>query len=363
LAGALANYQQTGGVDAANGEIARYDYITLSSAPIIEIGPSKGPYAGDSKAVRVAVQSSKALPFSSLFLRTPPTITAEATAAAVDYGNYCVVSLEKTAATGITFQGSASIDLGCGVVTNSQGSSAVSAGGASSIHASPVAAVGGIPGSGSYASGTELRPYTSAQADPYAALPLPNPPSGCNKQLSVAPTKTAFVDNPTGVACYSNIDIKGDVTFSPGVYYIDGGQFSAGSQSVISGDGVTFILTSSTAAVNPSSVATMDINGGATIDLTAPGTGTYAGILFYQDRRASAGTTNTMNGNSNSSLQGALYFPSQQLLFNGTSGMSTNCLQLVARNITFVGNTSISNVCPSDSGTPKITGVHIRLVH
>jgi hypothetical protein len=252
--------------------------------------------------------------------------------------------------------------MGCGVATNSQGSTAISAGGSSSISASPIAAVGGVPASSSYASGTVLQPYSSAQADPYSGLPAPVVPSPCNKSVSVSPSQTTTIKNPTGVACFTDINIKGTATFDPGVYYIDAGTFTAGSQSIISGDGVTFILTSSTASTNPSSVATLTVNGGATINLTAPGSGTYSGVLFYQDRLAASGTINKMNGNASSLIQGSLYFPSQTLQFNGTSGMNTNCLQLVAKDITFIGNTSISNVCPSNAGTPTITGVHIRLV-
>jgi Flp pilus assembly protein TadG len=362
LAGALANYQGASATDAANGEIARYDYIALTAAPVIEVPPSKGPHAGDASAVRVAVQASKALPFSSFFLKTPPVIVGQATAAAIGFGTYCVVSLENTTATGITFQGNASVNLGCGMVTNSQGSTAVSAGGSSSISASPVAAVGGIPPSGNYASGTTLQPYSIAQADPFRDLPTPVLPSGGCSALNVQPNRTANITNPTGVACFSNIDIKGAAHFDPGVYYVDGGTFSAGSQANISGEGVTFILTSKNATNNPGSVATVKINGGATIDLTAPGSGPYSGVLFYQDRRASNGATNLINGNSSSRLQGAFYFASQTVEFNGTAGMNTNCLQLVAKNVVFTGNSTISNVCPSDSGTPTISGVHIRLV-
>ena len=362
LAGALANYQGYNGTEAATTEIQRYNYITLSAAPIVEIGPSTGAYAGDPKAVRVVVKSSKTLPFSKLFLQTSPTIVGEATAAAIGYGNYCVVSLEKTTATGVSFQGSASLNMGCGVVTNSQGSTAVDAGGSSTIVASPIAAVGGIPASGNYASGTVLQPYSSAQADPFGTLPTPTVPGGCNTPLNVQPNQTQNVTNSTGVRCFSHIDIKGTAHFDPGVYYIDGGDFSAGAQANISGSGVTFVLTSSTAATNGSSVATLDFNGGATLDLTAPGSGTYAGVLFYQDRRATSGTTNFLTGNSSSLIQGAVYFPSQTLQFTGNSGMNTNCMKLVARNLVFTGNSTISNVCPSDSGTPTITGVHIRLV-
>ncbi|MDE2303609.1 MAG: hypothetical protein KGK11_13730, partial [Sphingomonadales bacterium] len=180
--------------------------------------------------------------------------------------------------------------------------------------------------------------------------------------LQVQPNRTAHVTNPTGTACFSGMDIKGTVTFDPGVYYINGGSFNAGAQANISGSGVTFILTSNNAGSNGSSVATINMNGGAQVNLTAPSSGTYSGILFYQDRRASAGVTNSVSGNSSSLLQGAIYTPKQNLQFTGNTGMNSNCLQLVAVDVTFTGNSTISNVCPSNSGTKAISGVHIRLV-
>ncbi|MDE2301027.1 MAG: Tad domain-containing protein, partial [Sphingomonadales bacterium] len=228
IAGAQANYLGASGTDAATTELHRYNYITLTKTPTIEVGPTSGPYAGNSLAVRVVVQSSRSLPFSSIFLTNAPVIIAQATAAATNLGTYCVVSLENTTATGITFQGSASANLGCGIATNSQGTSAVYAGGASTVNASPVAAVGAIPASSSYASGTTLQPYSSPQADPFASLPPPVVPSGCNSPLQVQPNRTAHVTNPTGTACFSGMDIKGTVTFDPGVYYINGGSFNAG---------------------------------------------------------------------------------------------------------------------------------------
>jgi len=48
--------------------------------------------------------------------------------------------------------------------------------------------------------------------------------------------------------------------------------------------------------------------------------------------------------------------------FNGTAGMSTNCLQLVARRVYYSGNMHISNVCPSDSGSGAFDGKRVRLV-
>ena len=69
-----------------------------------------------------------------------------------------------------------------------------------------------------------------------------------------------------------------------------------------------------------------------------------------------------MNGNATSFLQGSLYFPSQQVTFNGTAGMSTQCFQLVARRVLYSGTMNISNTCPADSGAHDFTGKKVRLV-
>jgi len=104
------------------------------------------------------------------------------------------------------------------------------------------------------------------------------------------------------------------------------------------------------------------INGGAELNLSGPTSGTYAGVLFYQDRRASNSDGNRINGNANSSFQGAFYFPSQGLDFNGTSGMQTECVQIAARRVTFIGNSTIVNQCPPNSGAGAFSGLRVFLV-
>lgn len=357
LAGAYAVAQGFSASDSATTDISRMALVTLTGSPVIENAPTTGAYAGNSNAVRVVLQTSQELPFSKLLGVRAPTISGEATAAVVSNGTYCLVSLENTTAVGITISGSASVNLGCGMATNSRASNAVTAGGSSSILATPVAAVGGLQSSSNYVSPTTLMPYSVPQADPYAALPTPSP-TGCTNKVSVNPQGSSTIDP----GCYRGFDIKGTLNLNPGTYYVDGSSFSVGSQAVLNGTGVTIILTSTTAATNPSSIATVDINGGATLNLSAPTSGTYSGVLFYQDRRAQDSSgTNKVNGNASSFFQGGFYFPSQELQFTGTSGMSTKCIQMVSRRVTFIGNSSITNECPT--GGPKaFTGTRVRLV-
>ncbi|KFG88593.1 hypothetical protein BV98_003779 [Sphingobium herbicidovorans NBRC 16415] len=356
LAGAYAVAQGFSASDSATADISRLSLVALSQTPTIENAPTTGVGAGNAKAVRVVLQTSSELPFSKILGVPTPVISGEATAAVVSEGDYCVVSLESTSTVGVTLQGNASVDLGCGIITNSRAASAVYAGGSSTVKATPVAAVGGLQASSNFVSPTTLQPYTVPQSDPYAALPVPSP-SSCQGKLSVNPQGTAS----KGPGCYKGFDIKGTLNLDPGVYYIDGGSFNIGSQAVINGTGVTIILTSSNAATNPSQIATVDINGGATLNLSAPTTGTYSGVLFYQDRRALDSGENKINGNASSSFQGAFYFPSQAMSFSGTSGMTTNCVKMVGRRVTFIGNSSIVNQC-ENTGVNEITGTMVRLI-
>lgn len=329
--------------------------------------PASGTYASDPYAVEVTLSVRKKLGFSSLFMSEPPTVTAKAIATVVAYGKYCVISLENTTETGLEFTGNANVDLGCGMATNSIGPLAVDAGGSSSIYASPISAVGGISESGNFASGTTLQPYSMKQKDPFADVDPISPSGACNPNLVVNVNAATNISVPGGAsyACYNGMNINGTLRLAPGIYVIDGGDFRVGGQAKISCNGCTIILTNRSSGASPQ-IGRVDIQGSPDINMTATTSGEYAGILFYQDRRAQDSTgenyVNHINGSSQSSFQGAFYFPSQQVFFNGTAGMDTECVQLVGRRVNFSGTTEISNTCPANSGALSFDGSMIRLV-
>ncbi|WP_176596162.1 MULTISPECIES: pilus assembly protein TadG-related protein [Sphingobium] len=361
LAGAYAVAQGFSASDSATSDISRLSLVTLTQTPTIENAPTAGSYAGNSKAVRVLLQTSAELPFSKILGVRTPVIYGEATAAVVGSGDYCVVTLEKTTAVGITLQGNATVNLGCGMATNSRASNAVTAGGSSTITATPVAAVGGLTSSSNYVSPTTLMPYSIPVQDPYASLPTPTASdlSGCNGNANVQPNNSKSITP----GCFKNFDVKGTLNMAPGTYFIDSTTFDIGSQAVVNGTDVTIILTSGNATNNPGSISTVNINGGATLNLTAPTdtTNPYHGVLFYQDRRALDSGTNTINGNASSVLQGAFYFPGQAMAFSGTSGMTTTCVKMVSKRVTFIGNSNIVNQC-DNKGVDKIVATLVRLV-
>lgn len=356
LAGAFALSQEKNIAATVTADLARNRSFAFAITPVIENAPTAGAYAGNTRAVRVALASDKRFPFLSLFMGTQ-RISVEASAAVVGLGEHCALALDTGNVSGVTAWGSTTLDLNCGIMSNSISANSVIAGGSSTVKASPVAAVGGVPDSSNYASGTERFPYSVPQADPFAGLPLPAIGSG-NSSGDVKSNQTKSLSPGT----YAGMNIQGTANLSPGIYYIDGGTLKINAQAVVNGTGVVFVLTSKNAASSPSTIAVADFNGGATLNLTAPTTGTYAGVLFYQDRRALDSGANKINGNSSSKLQGAIYFPKQEVQFTGNSGMNINCIKLVAKRLDFTGNSKITNVCPANSGVAQILGTKVKLV-
>lgn len=313
--------------------------------------------------VKVKLALQKRLGFSSIFLASAPTITTEATAATVATGVYCVVSLVGNSTTGIRATGNGNINLGCGMITNSTSLTAAIATGSAAVNATPVAAVGDIQDSDNWG-GADLLPFTVKQADPYETVNPPtfSPCKGNANKISINPGNTVDRSADTGVQCVSDINVNGTLKLGSATYVIDGGNFSAGAQANISCTGCTIILTNSDGGTP--TIGQADINGGAQLNMSAPTSGTYDGLLFYQDRRAATGSTivNKINGNSSSLMSGAFYFPNQQLQINGTAGLNFSCAQFVSYIIEFAGNGSINNTCAAGYGDNEIMGRHVRLV-
>jgi hypothetical protein len=361
LAGAYARAQQKPVVPSVERSLQYNNNVSLTSTTIEPI-PSTGPYANNPNAIRIVLRSQRALPFLSFFLNTPPSVSAEATAALVYQGQYCMISLEDANATGVTFSGNTTSNFGCGVVSNSRSASAVTANGSAVVTASPVAAVGGVPASAAYVQPTVLLPYSLPQADPYAHLPNPAPTNCSNQKLNVQPN--AVVSDIAPGSCFSGWDIKGTLNLAPGTYYVRGDTLGVNATGVVTGNGVTIVLTSATPS-SGTGFATVDIHGNAQINLSAPTTSSgqpFPGLILYQDRRAPAGVNNFINGNSSSSYEGGIYFPRQNLTFNGNTGMETRCLQLVGRRITFTGNSRVQNECTTAGGARAFDASWVRLV-
>ena len=311
--------------------------------------PTQGKYAGNSQAIEVIVSAPEQTYFSKLYLSSTPIGAARAVALRGVGGSSCVLALDGSASGAVSAQGSTQVDLaGCNLQVDSSSSSAVSLGGNSALTADALSVDGGYTVGSSATLSVPIidSPGAPAVSDPYAGVSIPAY-SGCDhNNYRVNSVETL----QPGVYCKGlTFDSNAVATLSPGVYIIDRGSFTVNGGAVVTGTGVTIILTSSTG----SNYATVTVNGSSTITLSAPTSGDTAGLVFYEDRNAPSSATATLNGGANQSFTGALYFPSTNLTYSGNSS-STTCTQLVADTVTFTGNSTINSSC-AGTGVTTIT--------
>jgi len=152
---------------------------------------------------------------------------------------------------------------------------------------------------------------------------------------------------------YGGISITGNanVTFNPGTYILAGGGLSVTGNSTLTGTGVTFYNSYS----KNYSYAPINLTGNETAKLSAPPSGSLAGMLFFQDRSIASGSAgSTIVGNSSSTFDGAVYFSTTSVKYTGNSSGSGYTF-LIADSITMTGNTSMTigtNYSSLSAGSP-----------
>lgn len=318
--------------------------------------PSTGPYTGDDDAVEVIL--TKAIPrlFSAIFSDAPVNMRARAVALVSLGSNACVLALAPTASAALSIAGSASVTLnGCDAASNSMASDSLSMSGSGSLSARCASAVGGavVNTRINLAECDAVHEYAPVTPDPYRNVSEPTIPGSCDsntKNLGNPNTSTTVTPGPTLVSgtpvfrfC-SGVTIKGNVTFKPGLYIISGGDFDANSGAQINGAGVTFLITS------PNKI---NLNGHAALNLSAPTSGAFAGILFFGSRSAT-NIVHKVNGTAGSVIQGAIYAPTASVETSGNSSTGGGgCTQIVAYKISFTGNSGLGSDC-SSAGTRDI---------
>lgn len=323
------------------------------------IPPLSGNYVGQD-AVEVTIRQKIPTFVSHIFM--DKDVYATVTSVVVLGGQNspaCVLSLAG-GGTGISVGGTVDVGLvGCGLHSNSNSSTAVNAFGNVHVEAACVSATGGVAFSGSASYDLEECPSPRSNQpeinDPYADLDVP---SGVDSMACSAVTysgngnntSVSFPDPAGGVTrlCGGTISLSGTTTLQPGTYVFDGTDISFGSHAELHGTDVTLIF------MNDGEITS--INGNNTIDLEAPKTGDYAGIVMYGDRDTMSSDTWDFNGNADISLTGVIYLPTLDVDYGGGAGTNaTQCTQLVAARVNFIGNSGFNSNCEG-WGTRDIVG-------
>jgi hypothetical protein len=293
--------------------------------------------------------------FSAVLGYLSGMVSAKATAVILPGSNYgCIYVLDPLASDSLDVSGTTQVTAPCGVYVDSNSPTALQVKGANAtLNASPgsINVVGNDTGSNGAISPNAMV-NSSYVSDPLANVSAPSW-TGCDHATQVNIAGGIVALSP-GVYC-GGIAISGisTVTFTPGTYILNGGGLTiSGSNTIVTGAGVTFYNTADAAHT----FAPFNITGGTTLDLAAPLTGSLANVLFFQDRAITSSSTNTIAGGSTSVFTGVLYFKNSPVLFSGNS-VSSN-VSIVADKVTFTG---ASRIIGSASGGSSYNGASGRV--
>ena len=315
----------TNGYDANGGDVL-----------IFRHPPQSGVATGDMSAVEVIIQRSASTFFSRLFMPSTVNVSARAVAR-FDVDDTCVWSLNPAMRGSVTVTGTAQVQLGCGILVNSDDPEALSQSGSSCLTASTLKVAGGA-----FGDCLNPTPLTGAHqiADPLAYLAKPSYIEGnCDHNNKIVVNSGESVTLSPGVYCNDiSIVSDGNVTFLPGQYILDSAGMNIGAQATVTGTDVSFYLSE-----NNHNNDNISIAGGASVQLSAPTVGDMAGVLFYQDRNSSSSITHSLTGGATMELDGILYFPNNDVTFTGGSSLSLSSSMLVADSITFTGNSFVGD--------------------
>ena len=310
---------------------------------VVNHPPVTGPHTGQANYVEVLVTSEQRNYFMTVLGRQKTTVTARAVATLVGAGGPapgCIYTLGPPGlGVGVDVVGTPTLQATtCGIEDNGN---FTTSGAKLNVNAGTIGVVGLDTNNGGGTVTCSVNPSQCpvngipAVGDPLSYLNSNPPCTSCNGggKLDVKGTQTV------SPGTYSSITVNAgaNATFSPGTYIIDGNKgLTINGGATVTGTGVTFYLTGS---------ANVTINGGTgsapTVQFSAPNSGTYAGVLFWQ----APGDTSVakIDGSSTSYYQGGLYFPSAELDFGGTSFTNASAAYtlIVADNLKINGTATV----------------------
>jgi hypothetical protein len=270
----------------------------------------------------------------------------------------CIYALDRTASPAIEVTGTADVKATCGVWDNSNSPSALEVKGGGDLTAAAAYVVGKVNDNGGGGALTVTPPGTLKEGadvtpDPFGSIPPPNYPDRCDSN-GISGTFTPTMPSDGFYVICGNISLSGNgtQTFPKGTYIVRNGGSISWNNGKVTGAGVTFYM-----AGSGTSYGSVSVSGNVKVTLTAPTSGLYRGLIFFQDRNAPKSVTNSFTGADKQILDGTLYFPTTSVTYTGGSSATASYTGLIANTITFKGTsyfTADTNGEYTGLGLPQI---------
>lgn len=323
-----------------------YDNDGVNNTVQVFNPPNSGAYAGNAQYIQVKIQDNVSPYFASLLWDGQFHVRSTAVAGWSLTGMGApVIVLEENACQTLRMTGSTILRVLEGNIhVNSHCSDAVRIVGSAMITTqTPMTIVGGFSAVGSIV--VNPAPITGAAVlpDPLRNLPAPDFDAYPVQHGTASKPQTYHITGSKSVTLdpgvyYGGIKATGStsLTLNPGVYIMAGGGFVMTGSSSIQGDGVMIYVSEDPDKPSGDGQAgPMDFAGSGTVNLSAPETGTYAGILYFQDRDNTEGAHFT-GSSVVGGLNGIIYIANGELTMTGSSNVEAN---FVVNELTMTGST------------------------
>jgi len=286
-------------------------------------------------------------------------VNLSATAKVLGSPNICIVALDTRATDAVLVSDDAEIiGTECSVYSNSDDIFALAVYDRAELRTAFSCTTGGYLGQ---AYNYDPLPVVDCPRieDPLALRALP--PSGACDNYGMYVEDSGSVS--PGTYC-GDLNVDGDiqVEFEPGIYYLRDSELIFQNGADITANGVSFVFEGNTARfiANPES----------SVNISAPTSGAYAGILMFKDKRYSQDSDHkfVISSLNADSLVGTIYLPNADLVVDaGTSvAQSSAYTAIIARRVEVISSSKLilnSNFQDTDVPVPDgLVGTSVGLI-
>jgi len=335
--GSAAQARTAAATDATRNGYTDGGFVTVTTAS----PPTSGTYANDPGYVEVTITEQVLTRFllGASAGRTAVTVRAAAGLARSGSGEAIVVTRGSGGST-FTLNGSTRLTVsGGGTSTNSTSNTAVNIGSGGLLTGTFHRVTGNV--SGTVAGRMSPAPTVGvpATADPFAAVAGP---STTSLPVFAGQTITTPVTLSPGVyTSLVTVGNSGVASLNPGNYVFRAGLRTTGTGSIVlaGSDGVLLYNGNASYPAPVGSCGNISLAGTGTMTLSASKTGSYAGMLLFQDRSCTNGAAISVR--TGTTLSGTLYVPAATLTLTLVNSL-TIASQIVAYELTVTGNNTLT---------------------
>ena len=336
---------------AENGFAANLDgqfAVEFASTPAVDVDISNGI---------ITLKAGASVKTTLLgIIRESVDIGVLSRARLVQGGPACIVSLDPSTESGLRLAGTADvIAKDCGIQVNSDHDNSITQLGGADADVPHICTRGGFTGT------LSTKPkQCPILVDPVRDLVV----QGIEEEKPRLGTRSPTVKNKKNDVTLSpglyrgtlRVQSNASLILEPGLYFIENGDFEVWANSTVRGDEVTIIFTGNQAGG-------VQIRAGSDVELTAPRSGPFRGLLFVQDPNAKPRNDESiLIGGGTLELTGTIYLPLHELTITGNGSISAESPQfaIIANKVTLEGNGQLNINMDTDyqaAGYEELPGV------